>query len=38
LRRFEGWRVTLDPTVGGEIEKTRAALIVSPDEMNRRRR
>ena len=26
--------VTLDPTVGSEIRKTRPALVVSPDEMN----
>lgn len=34
VRRFEVWLVTLDPTVGSEIRKTRPALIVSPDEMN----
>jgi mRNA interferase MazF len=28
------WLVTLDPTVGSEIRKTRPALVVSPDEMN----
>ena len=33
-RRFDVWLVTLDPTVGSEIRKTRPALIVSPDEMN----
>ena len=26
--------VTLDPSVGSEIRKTRPALVVSPDEMN----
>lgn len=32
--RFEVWLVSLDPTVGSEIRKTRPALIISPDEMN----
>ena len=32
--RFAVWLVTLDPTVGSEIRKTRPALVVSPDEMN----
>ena len=34
-RRFEVYLVDLDPTVGHEIQKTRPAVIVSPDEMNR---
>ena len=34
-RRFEVWRVTLDPTLGSEIQKTRPCLVISPDEMNR---
>ena len=33
--RFEVWLVNLDPTVGAEIKKTRPAVVVSPDEMNR---
>ncbi len=36
-RRFlrgEVYWVNLDPTVGTEIQKTRPALIVSPDDMN----
>lgn len=33
--RFEVYLVTLDPTVGREIKKTRPAVVVSPDEMNR---
>lgn len=33
-QRFDVWLVTLDPTVGSEIRKTRPALIISPDEMN----
>src|SRR5947209_8800423 len=34
-RRDEVWLVTLDPTHGTEIQKTRPCLVVSPDEMNR---
>lgn len=34
VKRFDVWLVTLDPTVGSEIRKTRPCLIVSPDEMN----
>jgi mRNA interferase MazF len=33
-RRGEIYWVSLDPTVGREIRKTRPALVVSPDEMN----
>jgi mRNA interferase MazF len=33
-RRDEVWRVSLDPTQGVEIQKTRPCLVVSPDEMN----
>lgn len=33
--RDEVWLVSLDPTRGFEIQKTRPCLIVSPDEMNR---
>ena len=35
VSRFEVDLVRLDPTQGHEIKKTRPALIVSPDEMNR---
>jgi mRNA interferase MazF len=35
VRRFDVYLVGLDPTVGGEIRKTRPCLIISPDEMNR---
>jgi mRNA interferase MazF len=35
VNRFEVYLVSLDPTVGSEIRKTRPCLIVSPDEMNR---
>jgi mRNA interferase MazF len=34
VNRFEVYLVALDPTVGGEIRKTRPCLVVSPDEMN----
>lgn len=32
--RGEVWLAVLDPTVGGEIQKTRPCLIVSPSEMH----
>ena len=32
--RFDVYLVSLDPTVGSKIKKTRPCLIVSPDEMN----
>lgn len=35
VKRFDIYLVTLDPTRGSEIQKTRPCLIVSPDEMNR---
>lgn len=35
VTRFEAYLVSLDPTVGSEIKKTRPCLVVSPDEMNR---
>lgn len=33
-RRDEVWLVSLDPALGSEIQKTRPALVVSPDEAN----
>ncbi len=33
--RFDVYLVTLDPTIGSEIQKTRPCLVISPDEMNR---
>ena len=33
-RRDEVWLVSLDPTQGSEIRKTRLALVVSPNEAN----
>lgn len=35
VRRGEVYWVNLDPVVGSEIRKTRPALVVSPDDMNR---
>ena len=35
VRRFDIFLVSLDPTVGTEIRKTRPCLVVSHDEMNR---
>ena len=32
--RDEVWLVSLDPTQGSEIKKTRPCVVVSPDEMN----
>ena len=34
VKRFDVYLVNLDPTLGGEIQKTRPCLIISPDEMN----
>lgn len=34
FRRFDVHLVTLDPTQGSEIQKTRPCVIISPDEMN----
>ncbi len=34
-QRDEVWLVSLDPTQGAEIQKTRPCLVVSPDEINR---
>jgi mRNA interferase MazF len=31
----EVWLLSLDPTQGSEIQKTRPCLVVSPDEINR---
>ncbi len=33
--RFEVYYVSLDPTIGKEIKKTRPCVVISPDEMNR---
>lgn len=34
VSRGQLWWVNLDPTIGSEIQKTRPAVIVSPDELN----
>lgn len=34
IKRGEVYWVNLDPTIGTEIEKTRPALVVSPNDMN----
>ena len=34
VNRFEVFLVTLDPTLGHEIKKTRPCVVISPDEMN----
>jgi mRNA interferase MazF len=34
MKRFDVYLVSLDPTQGREIKKTRPCVIVSPDEMN----
>ncbi len=35
INRFEVYLITLDPTVGSEIKKTRPCLVLSPNELNR---
>lgn len=35
VKRFDVFLVSLDPTVGSEIQKTRPCAIVSPDESNK---
>ncbi len=35
VSRFDVFLVTLDPTQGHEIRKTRPCVVISPDEMNR---
>lgn len=35
VQRFEVYLVSLDPTVGSEIQKSRPCLVISPNEMNR---
>jgi mRNA interferase MazF len=35
MKQFEVYLVNLDPTVGSEVKKTRPAIIVSPDAMNK---
>ncbi|MEX0680746.1 MAG: type II toxin-antitoxin system PemK/MazF family toxin [Balneolales bacterium] len=33
--RFDVFLISLDPTKGSEVKKTRPCLVISPDEMNR---
>ena len=34
VKRFDIYFVTLNPTIGSEIQKTRPCIVVSPDEIN----
>ncbi len=34
IKRFDVFLISLNPTVGHEIQKTRPCLIISPNEMN----
>lgn len=34
IKRFEIYWVSLNPTVGREMQKTRPAVVISPDEVN----
>ena len=34
IRQYEVFLISLDPTVGHELKKTRPCLVISPDEMN----
>ncbi len=33
-KRFEVYRINLDPTIGAEVKKTRPCVVISPDSMN----
>jgi mRNA interferase MazF len=35
INRFDVFLVSLDPTIGSEIRKTRPCVVISPPEMNR---
>lgn len=35
MKQFEVYLVDLDPTLGAEMKKTRPAVVVSPDAMNK---
>lgn len=35
VERFDVFLISLDPTIGSEIQKTRPCVIISPNEMNR---
>ena len=34
VSRGEIWLINLDPTIGGEIKKTRPCIVVSPQDLN----
>lgn len=34
IKQYDIYWVTLDPTVGAEINKTRPCIVISPDEIN----
>ena len=34
MKKYEIWFVSLDPTIGSEIQKTRPCVIISPNELN----
>ena len=34
IKQYEIFIVSLDPTIGAEIKKTRPCVLISPDEMN----
>jgi len=34
IRQYDVYLVTLDPTIGSEIQKTRPCTVISPNEMN----
>jgi len=38
VNRFDIFLVSLDPTIGAEIQKTRPCVVISPDQMNRNMR
>ena len=35
VSQYDVFRISLDPTVGHEIKKSRPCIIISPDEMNK---
>ena len=34
IKQYDIFIVSLDPTIGSEIQKTRPCVVISPDEMN----
>ncbi len=35
MNQYDVWLVSLDPTIGYEVKKTRPCLVISPDVMNK---